>query len=197
DLVSVRDAESEGFLKSFGIAASLVPDPAFLCRKEPADGLPGIAGMEKDYFVICPRPYKDNSYLAPLRKAVSVYAEKTASTPLLVPMFGSEDMLIPGIAAADPDTGFAGQKGLIAGARLLIGVRLHSMIFAASENVPFVSVSYDPKTESFARANGITPLDINALQTETLLYEMQNARAASGKPDTDKLFAFAERIGEL
>lgn len=34
---------------------------------------------------------------------------------------------------------------------LTVGVRLHSLIFAASKNIPFVGISYDPKIESFLK----------------------------------------------
>lgn len=38
---------------------------------------------------------------------------------------------------------------LIAEMDLLVGVRLHSLIFAASAGVPFISISYDPKIDYF------------------------------------------------
>lgn len=39
---------------------------------------------------------------------------------------------------------------------LLIGIRLHALIFAAVMNVPLVGVSYDPKIERFLRSLGHT-----------------------------------------
>lgn len=40
---------------------------------------------------------------------------------------------------------------LIGNLDLLIGIRLHALIFAALMHVPFIGISYDPKIDSFCR----------------------------------------------
>ncbi|MDH7498441.1 MAG: polysaccharide pyruvyl transferase family protein, partial [Syntrophomonadaceae bacterium] len=50
--------------------------------------------------------------------------------------------------------GTAETMTLIAGSRLLIGMRLHSLIFAAAAGVPFLGIPYDPKVESLLREFG-------------------------------------------
>lgn len=41
---------------------------------------------------------------------------------------------------------------------LLIGMRLHSLIYAASQNVPLLGVSYDPKIDQFLGRIGSVPV---------------------------------------
>lgn len=63
---------------------------------------------------------------------------------------------------------------IIKGMDILVGVRLHSLIFAASANVPFVAVSYDHKVDHFANsvnmkvACRIDNIDVNMLFNEII-----------------------------
>jgi polysaccharide pyruvyl transferase CsaB len=47
--------------------------------------------------------------------------------------------------------------GLIGKCDLVVGMRLHSLVFAASRGIPFVPVSYDPKIDEFAGEFGMKP----------------------------------------
>ncbi len=47
--------------------------------------------------------------------------------------------------------------GLIGKCDLVIGMRLHSLVFAANRGIPFVPVSYDPKVDDFASEFGMKP----------------------------------------
>lgn len=70
--------------------------------------------------------------------------------------------------------------------RLLIGMRLHSLIYAASQEVPLLGVSYDPKIDQFLGRLGSVPVGtteeldprIVASQAERLLLEGEGWRAA-------------------
>jgi polysaccharide pyruvyl transferase WcaK-like protein len=57
---------------------------------------------------------------------------------------------------------------LIGHLRLLIGMRLHALIFAAIRGVPFVALTYDPKVSAFAREVGEPLLDLAGLTAEVL-----------------------------
>ena len=49
-----------------------------------------------------------------------------------------------------PDTA-ADLIGLSAGAQFVLGMRLHSLIYAASAGTPILGISYDPKIDAFCR----------------------------------------------
>lgn len=48
---------------------------------------------------------------------------------------------------------------LMANFKMVIGMRLHSLIFAASRGIPFAGISYDPKIDAFLEAFGLEPLN--------------------------------------
>ncbi len=79
---------------------------------------------------------------------------------LFVPMHPEEDgRLCRRLAAmfgAKPAVGLSPSDlvGLMSRARIVCGMRLHSLIFAASAGTPFVGFGSDPKIEAFCRENG-------------------------------------------
>lgn len=64
---------------------------------------------------------------------------------------------------------------LISQLKLMIGMRLHALVFAASRGIPFAGISYDPKIDSFLKAYDQTPLsgspDEMVQQVEQLLQD--------------------------
>jgi len=60
--------------------------------------------------------------------------------------------------------------GIVGNLDLLIGVRLHSLIFAAIMNTPMIAVSYDPKIDSFMKSLGLEVFcSIDDLEVDRLL----------------------------
>ena len=43
--------------------------------------------------------------------------------------------------------------------KMVIGMRLHSLIFAATRGIPFAGISYDPKIDAFLRSFELEPLN--------------------------------------
>ena len=43
--------------------------------------------------------------------------------------------------------------------KMIIGMRLHSLIFAATRGIPFAGISYDPKIDAFLESFGLQPLN--------------------------------------
>lgn len=84
--------------------------------------------------------------------------------------------------------------GIVGNLDLLIGVRLHSLIFAAIMNIPMIGISYDPKIDSFMESLGLSTLcSVDQLAYEDLLMEIENKRNQSTQ-DKEKLFYSVEKI---
>ena len=53
---------------------------------------------------------------------------------------------------------------------LLIGIRLHALIFAGVQNVPLIGISYDPKIDRFLDSIGEVPIgDIESIRVEDIV----------------------------
>ncbi|OCT13133.1 polysaccharide pyruvyl transferase CsaB [Paenibacillus pectinilyticus] len=87
----------------------------------------------------------------------------------------------------------------VAGCDLLIGMRLHSLIYAASQYVPMVGISYDPKIDQFLHRLGMkaaastASFDAEAFSEEALgLLDAREQWAASSRAAIEELKAQAQ-----
>ena len=78
---------------------------------------------------------------------------------MFIPMHGEHDVkaskdvaeLMSNVSTIAPgDLSIEEKIAVIGGSKLLIGQRLHSLIFAAIEHIPFIALSYDPKIDAFS-----------------------------------------------
>ena len=78
---------------------------------------------------------------------------------VFIPMHGEHDVKASNDVAAlmqststiaPGDLSIEEKIAVIGGSKLLIGQRLHSLIFASIEHIPFIALSYDPKIDAFA-----------------------------------------------
>jgi polysaccharide pyruvyl transferase WcaK-like protein len=158
--ITVRDEDSKSLLESTGVRVpvKVVADPSFLVPPdlEAADEVLAEHGLTGEEFIaVSVRPWNGHSrWLTEVRQGLRRAAEEIGAQLVAVPMQESEDLEL----CSDLDTdvvlhgipGVRAVKGVIARSSLVVGMRLHSLIFAASEGVPFVPISYDPKVSSFA-----------------------------------------------
>lgn len=160
-IISVRDQQSKKLLQDIGIQQPirLVPDPVFaisLCdvRDKSADNR-----AEAKKIAVSVRDWPgDHSYQQKLATAFDLLAAKGYQF-LFVPMHGAYDyqtsQAIVGSMEHDAsiaplEHSFQEKMQLINQSDLLIGMRLHALIFASLGHTPFVAISYDPKIDSFA-----------------------------------------------
>lgn len=84
--------------------------------------------------------------------------------------------------------------GIISRMRALVSIRLHGLIFAASQAVPIAGVSYDPKVSSFLDYIG----QKNYIRLEELTDEGLTSLIDSAlQADTESLRAAAERLKSI
>lgn len=83
--------------------------------------------------------------------------------------------------------------GVLARMRVVVSMRLHGLIFAASQGIPIVGVSYDPKVTAFLDSVG----NENCIQFEELTAEKlmtMTQRAANQYDDREKRKRSVERL---
>jgi polysaccharide pyruvyl transferase CsaB len=202
--LSVRDAGSRDLLISAGVARDsikLSADPAFTLgfeRLHPEDVLAG-AGVEarspivgvalRNWSVGVEPSFWEREVAASL----DLLLERTGGTLLFVPLERS-----PWATADDFDLAPRLRKrlrhsgrtvaltelrspteiaGLLAGCDLVLGMRLHSLIFAISGRVPLVGLSYDPKVRAILEGVGLADYvePVADVSASSLLSRMERA----------------------
>ena len=180
DAVSVRDPDSASELALLGVPEALVTctaDPAFCIEGTARDVLEkrydlsglSFAGEAEPgtdthrYYLVSLRQFKKKESVGTIVTEVATLAnwlwKQFSLIPVFVPMQLQNDDAICGavmqatLAPARrivPDTA-ADLIGLSAGAQFVLGMRLHSLIYAASAGTPILGISYDPKIDAFCR----------------------------------------------
>lgn len=160
--ITVRDEDSKKLLEEIGVQKpiTIVPDP--------------VIGLDQDAFSsswLADKPFKDRYIAVSVRDWPSGidYKRKIAAALdkliaageniVFVPMHGAHDenasaevvqlmhessVIAPGNLSIEEKIAVIGQS------KLLIGMRLHSLIFSSIYYTPFIAISYDPKIDAFA-----------------------------------------------
>ncbi|MBJ7295415.1 MAG: polysaccharide pyruvyl transferase CsaB [Dolichospermum sp.] len=150
--VSVRDRSSSRLLSDWSIPHILAPDPVWALESKP---VPELVDLPKPRIAVTLRnhPQLTEKRLTNLTQALVNLQKETQAFILLLPFQKSEDLEIAEkihaqlpdvsrvICSEDPQI----LKGVFRGVEMSIGMRLHSLIMAASEGSRCFALSYDPK----------------------------------------------------
>ena len=160
DYITVRDKHSKDFLESIGVEANkifLSTDPV-INLKAGEDIKKQQNGNKKICFSL--RNWKNTD----VSDKISKVADKLINSGIecyFIPFYYNEDLdLIDQVEKNIKDRAVYYKERLsineafdiIKNMDVMVGVRLHSLIFAAAANVPFVAVSYDHKVDHFVNS---------------------------------------------
>ncbi len=166
DCITLRDQESEKVLRKFGVTEpeiTVTADPALQMHadEEGARRFLQRNGVDPDgkYCLFVLRPWEDTCQrLEAIRAAAEFGWKKYGMMPVFFCFEPVRDEAITRQAAAQlqipykilsASTDGAQLCGVIAKAELVIGMRLHALVFACSQNTRMVGISYDPKVSGF------------------------------------------------
>ncbi len=149
--ISVRDPASRQRLVALGITATIsaAPDPALSLSPAPSDRIAHLLRRHRltsKQFVI----------LAPRKEAPAVFSLPIGMTPVLIPFFPAEDracclslrdklpraVLLEGLSPSEI-------LGVVGASALVLGMRLHAILFAQRMGVPHMTVGENPKLTEY------------------------------------------------
>lgn len=169
--ISLRDSESFNEIKAMGIKNPniyVTSDPAVLLEpacKADLDMLMKSEGIPSDKALIgfSIRKWADSCYLNQIAEVADYCVENFDAHPVFIPMQYPGDYeisqairnrmeysssIIKSIYSPEVLLGLTGRT------ELMVGMRLHSVIYAASQCVPLLGLVYEPKVGSFLKEIG-------------------------------------------
>lgn len=138
----------------------------------------------KPWIAVSLRPWDDNRHLAVSGKALGRFAAASGCELLFVPFQASQDRAacLDACRCAgtgqvlDAEVSAADIKNIIAAADFLVGMRFHSLVFAAMGAVPSLALEYDPKVTAIVGRLGIPSAGmVGELDEDTLLGSLKEA----------------------
>jgi len=207
DLITLRDHDSAIYLERLGVSRPpmiITSDPVFSLQPEPGDredmdkllqemGLRGqvLVGVAVRQWLAL------EGYQEALARVLDELAERDCRI-LFIPMAYPEDipaarkvmnLMKNDALLLERHLGAREHLALIAHLDIMIGMRLHALIFAASQGVPFVGISYDPKVDAFLKLFEMKPLP--------LAYEDMKAEIERLLEDNEWREQIRKRAGEM
>lgn len=168
DLITVRDAASQAVLADLGVHRPpivVAADPSLLLAPQwtPAVESERRTWGDGPHFGLAIRPWGSGEAARAVAEAARRVARRFGARWILLPMQRSCDAELAEWLAAEIGASSLvlrrplrpGEMLALVGALdLVVGMRLHALLFAASQGVPVVGVAYDPKVVAFLEEVG-------------------------------------------
>jgi polysaccharide pyruvyl transferase CsaB len=176
DGISVRDQASANLLKSWNLDCKIAPDPVWALSSQSVASLDNLPSP-RIAVSLRPSPLLTSVRLSKLMEALIDVQETTKAGIFLVPFQESKDVAI----AQQIASALKGEcqiikisnprelKGFFQQVDLVIGMRLHSLIMAASVGCCCFGLSYDPKVANLMKEINLPWWDLAELPLDSKL----------------------------
>ncbi len=200
--VSVRDRVSSALLNEWQIPHIMAPDPVWALQSQPMPRLwdlpaPRVAVTLRSHPLLTPERLEN------LTQAIVDFQKATQTFILLLPFQKSEDLSIAEkiqprvkdvskiLCIEEPEV----LKGVYRGVEMTIGMRLHSLIMAASEGCRCFALSYDPKVNRLMEDLDMPGWNLGSLpENANLISKTWIEHYANGEPlSSDKIQFLVDR----
>ena len=198
DIITLRDSVSLELLSAIGVTKPeiiLAADPTVNLEHADAAGIKrafareGIPA-EAPKIGFCLRAWETFTHPEHVAKAAEYAYEKYGLTPVFLPIEMPKDTAVgERISSMLSVPNFVCKKqhpvgdliGMLGSMDLVLGMRLHSLIFATAGGAPVVGISYDVKVDSFIKDIGSTAcVPLSSLSAEALCAQIDSI-VAKGK----------------
>lgn len=193
DFITVRDQESYEFLQSLGLPIErmrVTADAVFMLPQVTlSDGKilfnrSGLSG-DMDVVGVAIRSWGNDKYLGALADALDILADEGKQIYIIPFQYPADMAVAKKLQGAlrhsskilDRVCSTEEMLSVIGNLSLLIGMRLHSLIFASVMKIPFVALEYDPKVKSFVKNLAVCSAgNIDEITTEKIIQAVNSAK---------------------
>lgn len=181
DYITLRDKDSYDFIKSIGVNnpnIKVLSDPVFNLKETSDESVRKKFDINKDTVLVSIRSWMDDEKLISDLSKFLNYLIYEGKNIVFMPMQTPRDTTISEkIAANLKSSKIIAEKypveilmSLMKNADFIVAMRLHAMIYAIHQNVPFIGLSYDPKTETLLKDfDESINIDVDAINYDDLL----------------------------
>jgi polysaccharide pyruvyl transferase CsaB len=187
-LATVRDEGSAALLRSLGVTRPTIQvtaDPSFALDPvglEETDRIFAEAGLPEGRTLlgVAIRAWRVNeNWPEAIANGITEAARRMDAVPVFLPMQHPSDvplaedvaarLAVESVVLRSP-LGPAQAKAVVGRMGLVLGMRLHALMFAASQSVPSVAMSYDPKVTAFVKstATDLPILDASSVSSQEI-----------------------------
>lgn len=191
DYITVRDYDSFDFLHRLNInkKIELSADPAFLlnscCEAKIQKLLEDykIDFGKKNIGIVVRKWKKEKDMTEKIAKIADILIENEGYNVIFIPFQGKWDILkIDEIVSKMKNRPYVLSEnlsphellGIFKKLDLVVGMRLHALVFAAKMGIKFIGISYDPKIDSFLKIYGFKPAGyVDSFDVNNVLINIQ------------------------
>ncbi len=213
DVITLREKMSLNVLKDMGVDRGdikITSDPSVSIVPSPKERVSEIFDLEdipkKSYFIVSVREWKNFNIAGEVSSICDYICEKYGLVPVFVPMQTPQDnevcekcilgMKNKGYIIKNRYS-FNDIIALASGSSLVIGMRLHILMYGANMSVPVIGLVYDPKVEAYLNyLNQKYNVDIRVMSKEKVC-QMVDDIFSNYKKVTEALDSRIKELKEL